>query len=144
MTAENLPDPLAVAAEHIAYLRRSGASLTDAAAAIGAPVGAEGWDGLTWAYARVWHELRQGVAVSAEEWNAENSNGRTAGNSTAGWFRSGSETGHCGGARFEPSSHGFKDCRFAPEFQARRFAVGVNFRRKPAAGRLRLQSGGAK
>jgi hypothetical protein len=74
-------DPLEVAsqvaAKHIAYLRRNGVSMIDAAAVIGitsAMVGDGGWDGVMWAYARAWHELNQGVAVPGEKVNAKNSN----------------------------------------------------------------------
>jgi hypothetical protein len=74
-------DPLEVAsqvaAKHIAYLRRNGVSMIDAAAAIGitsATVGDGGWDGVMWAYARAWHELNQSVAVPGEKVNAKNSN----------------------------------------------------------------------
>lgn len=113
------PDPLAVAAEHIAFLRRRGVPLVEAAAAIGAPVGGDGWDGLTWAYARCWHELSQGVAVSREEWEAENSNGRTVCSSPAGWLSNSSVAGHIGVSRHE-TSHGFHDRGFARTFQGRR------------------------
>jgi hypothetical protein len=133
------PDPLVVAAEHIAFLRRSGVPLVEAAAAIGAPAGVDGWDGLTWAYARCWHEMSQGVAVSREEWEAENSNGRSAINTPAGWLSESPEAGPCGGARFEPSTHGSKNCRSASFFQVPSRDGAVDFRRRSAGDRLRSQ-----
>jgi hypothetical protein len=58
------------------------------------------------------------VATRAERWNATNSNGRTAANSSAGWLSDGPEAGSSGGARFE-ALHSFKECHLSRAFQGR-------------------------
>jgi hypothetical protein len=141
------PDPLEVAhqvaLEHIAYLRRQGVPLVDAAAAIGASIGSGGWDGLTEAYAIAWHELSQGVADGPDRWDAKNSNGPGALTPRPAGFATGAEAGQSGGARLE-THHGFQDCPSAPEFQARRYGVAADFRRNNGPVRLRRQTGRAR
>src|SRR5690349_1266363 len=132
-------DPLVVATEHIAYLRRRGVPLAEAAASIGAPVGTDGWDGLTWAFARCWHEMNQGVAVSREEWDPDTAMAGAPQTHPASWISSGLVSGQSGCGRLNDIERR-EDCRFAPEFQARRHAVGLNFRRRPAGSRIRLQN----
>jgi hypothetical protein len=141
------PDPLEVAhqvaIEHIAYLRRQGVPLVEAAAAIGVPIGDGGWDGLTVAYAVAWHELSQGVVGPGNPWDAKNSNGPGVSPPRPAGFAIGAEAGQSGRDRPE-TSHGFQDCRSAPEFQARRYGVAADFRRNNGPVRLRRQTGRAR
>ena len=54
------PDAVAVAAEHVSFLRRSGVGIIQAMAAINQSAdGVEGWDAVRWAYAEAFERVRQ-------------------------------------------------------------------------------------